>query len=83
MPLSEQEIERRVVNILSNQMGIEETEISRDSKFIDDLNMDSLDSVEVIMELEDEFELTIPDEEAEKIVTVDQAIKYISQNISK
>ena len=58
-------------------MGVEKTEISRDTNFANDLNADSLDTVELVMEFEDEFDTSIPDEEAEKIQTVGQAIEYI------
>ncbi|MCK6486596.1 MAG: acyl carrier protein [Phycisphaerae bacterium] len=60
-------------------MGVEKSEITRDTSFVNDLNADSLDTVELVMEFEDEFELTIPDEEAEKIQTVGQAVDYIAR----
>jgi acyl carrier protein len=74
------EIETKVIEIVSEQMGVDKGEITRDTHFINDLNADSLDTVELVMEFEDEFELSIPDEEAEKIQTVGQAIDYIKQN---
>lgn len=72
-----QEIEDKVISIVSEQMGINKAEITREVSFINDLNADSLDIVELVMELEDSFETQIPDEEAEKIKTVGQAIDYI------
>ena len=70
-------IEAKVVEIVSEQMGVDKAEISRDTSFINDLNADSLDTVELVMEFEDEFDTSIPDEEAEKIQTVGAAIDYI------
>ena len=78
-----QEIEEKVIGIVSEQMGIDKGEISRDTSFVNDLNADSLDTVELVMEFEDEFEMSIPDEEAEKIQTVGQAIDFIAQHIGK
>jgi len=71
------EIEAKVKKIVAEQMGVSEGEITRDTSFVNDLNADSLDTVELVMEFEEEFELNIPDEEAEKIQTVGQAIDYI------
>jgi len=73
-----QAIEKRVVEIISEQMGADKAEISRETSFINDLNADSLDTVELVMEFEDEFDMSIPDEEAEKIQTVGAAIDYIA-----
>jgi acyl carrier protein len=73
-----QAIEKRVVEIISEQMGADKAEITRETSFINDLNADSLDTVELVMEFEDEFDLSIPDEEAEKIQTVGAAIDYIA-----
>ena len=78
-----QAIENRVIEIISEQMGVDKSEITRETSFINDLNADSLDTVELVMEFEDEFELSIPDEEAEKIQTVGQAIDYIKEHCSK
>ena len=71
------EIEQKVIDMVAEQMGVDKAEITRDTSFINDLNADSLDTVELVMEFEDEFEMSIPDEEAEKIQTVGQAIDYI------
>ncbi len=71
------EIEAKVIDIISEQMGTDKSEITRDTSFINDLNADSLDTVELVMEFEDEFNMSIPDEEAEKIQTVGAAVDYI------
>ena len=75
-------IENKVVDIISEQMGADKAEIVRETSFINDLNADSLDTVELVMEFEDEFDMSIPDEEAEKIQTVGAAIDYIV-NVAK
>jgi acyl carrier protein len=72
-----QAIEAKVIEIVSEQMGVDKSEITRETSFINDLNADSLDTVELVMEFEDEFDMSIPDEEAEKIQTVGAAIDYI------
>lgn len=77
--MTEQEIEAKVIDIVAEQLGTEKSKISRDTRFVDDLNADSLDTVELVMEFEDEFETSIPDEQAEKIKTVGQAIDFIKQ----
>ena len=71
------EIVSKVTKIISEQLGKDESEINLESHFIDDLDADSLDTVELVMALEEEFEPEIPDEEAEKITTVKEAIDYI------
>lgn len=81
--MDEKEIEERVIAIVAEQMGVDKGEINRDTNFVNDLNADSLDTVELVMEFEDEFETSIPDEEAEKIQTVGQAIDYIKEHSSK
>lgn len=72
-----QAVEAKVIEIVSEQMGVDKAEITRETSFINDLNADSLDTVELVMEFEDEFDMSIPDEEAEKIQTVGAAIDYI------
>jgi len=76
-----QEIEKKVIDIISEQMGVDKAEITRETSFINDLNADSLDTVELVMEFEDEFDMSIPDEEAEKIQTVGAAVDYIVKAI--
>ena len=76
-------IEQRVKKIVAEQLGVNEADIKNESAFVDDLGADSLDTVELVMALEDEFELSIPDEEAEKIRTVQQAIDYVSAHLKK
>jgi acyl carrier protein len=73
-------IEQRVKKIVAEQLGVNEADIKTESSFVDDLGADSLDTVELVMALEDEFETEIPDEEAEKITTVQQAIDYVKAN---
>ena len=77
--MTESEIEAKVIDIVAEQMGVDKSEISRETSFANDLNADSLDTVELVMEFEDEFETSIPDEEAEKIQTVGHAIAYIAK----
>jgi acyl carrier protein len=76
-----EEIEAKVISIVSEQMGVDKSEIASDTSFVNDLNADSLDTVELVMELEDEFEMSIPDEEAEKIQTIRQAVDFIITQI--
>lgn len=78
-----EEIEQKVIEIVSEQLGVDQSKVTRDTDFINDLNADSLDTVELVMEFEDAFELSIPDEEAEKIRTVGQAIDYIKEHSKK
>ncbi len=75
--MTEAEIEAKVINIVSEQMGVDKAQITRETSFVNDLNADSLDTVELVMELEDEFETSIPDEDAEKIQTVGEAVSFI------
>ena len=75
------EIEDKVKKIVAEQMGVAEDEITRETSFVNDLNADSLDTVELVMEFEEKFELNIPDEEAEKIQTVGMAIDYIKAHL--
>ena len=70
----------KVVEIVVDKLGVDESKVTKEAKFIDDLGADSLDTVELIMEFEDEFGLEIPDEDAEKILSVSQAVDYIENN---
>ncbi len=72
--------EERVKQIVVEQLGVKEEEVSGESSFVDDLGADSLDTVELVMALEEEFNIEIPDEDAEKITTVQQAMDYINAN---
>jgi len=80
---SMENVEQRVKKIVAEQLGVNEAEIKNESSFVDDLGADSLDTVELVMALEEEFETEIPDEEAEKITTVQQAIDYIGAHVKK
>ncbi len=75
--MTETEIEAKVIDIVAEQMGVDKTTITRTTSFVNDLNADSLDTVELVMELEDEFETSIPDDKAEQIKTVGEAIDFI------
>jgi len=76
-------VDQRVKKIVAEQLGVSEAEIKNESSFIDDLGADSLDTVELVMALEEEFETEIPDEDAEKITTVQQAIDYVTNHAKK
>ena len=75
------DIEQRVKKIVAEQLGVAEADIKNESSFVDDLGADSLDTVELVMALEDEFEMEIPDEQAEKITTVQQAVDYATNHV--
>ena len=75
------DIDARVKKIVAEQLGVAEADIKNESSLVDDLGADSLDTVELEMALEDEFEMEIPDEQAEKITTVQQAIDYINTHV--
>jgi acyl carrier protein len=75
--------EERVTDIVVEQLGLERDKVHPESKFVDDLGADSLDTVELVMALEEEFEIEIPDEEAEKITTLREAIAYVEQHNKK
>lgn len=77
------EIEARVKKIVTEQLGVKEDEITADASFVDDLGADSLDTVELVMALEEEFETEIPDADAEKILTVKDAVAYIVSRLEK
>ncbi len=70
----------RVIDIVAEQLGVEREKVTPETSFVNDLGADSLDTVELVMELEEEFDITIPDDAAEKIQTVGQAIEYIDSN---
>lgn len=72
-------VEEKVIGIVSEQLNVPREDIKTESRFVDDLKADSLDVVELVMEFEDEFEVTIPDEDYEKIRTVGDAVKYITE----
>lgn len=76
-------IEERVKKIIVEQLGVKEEDARNDASFVDDLGADSLDTVELVMALEEEFECEIPDEEAEKITTVQQAIDYVTSHVAE
>jgi acyl carrier protein len=82
-PMDIKEIEEKVIAIVAEQMGVDKGEINRNTHFVNDLNADSLDTVELVMEFEDAFETSIPDEDAEKIQTVGQAIDFIKEHLDK
>ena len=74
-------IEERVVEIVAEQMGVDKAQVTRETSFVNDLGADSLDTVELVMEFEDEFDISIPDEDAEKIQAVGQAIDYVEAHL--
>jgi acyl carrier protein len=76
-------VEEKVKSIIVEQLGVDEAEVVKDAKFVDDLGADSLDQVELVMALEEEFSLEISDEEAEKIRTVSDAVRYIEEHVAK
>ncbi|MHC4261603.1 MAG: acyl carrier protein [Planctomycetota bacterium] len=81
MTNSTESVEDRVRKIVCNQMGTTPDKISKETSFVNDLGADSLDTVELVMEFEDEFEISIPDEDAEQIQTVGNAIDYITKKL--
>lgn len=78
--MSNEEIFEKLKGIIVDQLGVEESLIKEEATFVDDLSADSLDIVELVMSIEEEFDMEIPDEDAEKIVTVGDVVKYISEN---
>ncbi|MDH5427915.1 MAG: acyl carrier protein [Nitrospirota bacterium] len=74
-------VEERIKKIIAEQLGVEEDEVVPDAKFVEDLGADSLDTVELVMALEEEFEIEIPDEDAEKIQTVSAAVDFIKDKV--
>ncbi len=79
--MSSEEVFEKIKNIIVEQLGVVETTVTLDASFIDDLGADSLDIVELIMALEEEFDIEIPDEDAEKVVTVGDVVDYIKENV--
>jgi len=73
-------VQERVIDIVAEQLGVNKDQVSRETSFVNDLGADSLDTVELVMELEEEFDINIPDDAAEKIQTVGQAIEFIEQS---
>lgn len=78
--MSEEEIFEKVKEIVVEQLGVPEDTVKKDATFVDDLSADSLDIVELVMQIEEEFDIEIPDSDAEKIVTIGDVIEYIKQN---
>ncbi len=76
-------VEEKVKSIIVDQLGVNETEVTGSASFVDDLGADSLDQVELIMAMEEEFEISISDEDAEKILTVQDAVNYITKALEK
>lgn len=76
-------VESRVRKIVAEQLGVKEEDLRNDASFVDDLGADSLDTVELVMALEEEFETEIPDEKSERITTIQQVIDYIESNLNK
>jgi len=74
-------IKERVAEIVAEQMGVDKAQVTGETSFVNDLGADSLDTVELVMEFEDEFDISIPDEDAEKIQTVGQAIDYVEAHL--
>ena len=81
--MSVENVQERVKNIIVEQLGVEPDQVKPEAQFVNDLGADSLDTVELIMALEEEFEVEIPDEQAEKIKTVGEAITFIEENAKK
>ena len=79
--MSSEEVFEKVKAIIVEQLGVAETSVEMDSSFIDDLGADSLDIVELVMALEEEFDMEIPDADAEKVVTVGDVVEYIKENV--
>jgi acyl carrier protein len=75
--------QEKVKQIIADQLGVKKEEVTENAKFVDDLGADSLDTVELVMALEEEFGVEIPDEDAEKLVTVGDALKYIEEKAGK
>lgn len=83
MGTSEEQVIKKVIQIICEQLDVDEKDVVPEASFVDDLGADSLDQVELIMAMEEEFDVSIPDEEAEKIATVQDAIDYIKKTMSE
>lgn len=83
MGVSQEEIEKKIIEIVGKQLGIEKANIKRESSFVNDLGADSLDTVELVMEIEEAFSVSIPDEDAQKMQTVGDAIDYIAKRVDE
>src|SRR5215467_844438 len=81
--VDKEKIQERVIQIVCDNLGVNKEQVSRSTSFTEDVGADSLDIVELVMELEEEFEITIPDDQAEKIKTVGEAIEYIERELAK
>ena len=79
--MSSEEIFEKIKNIIVEQLGVTEAQVTREASFIDDLGADSLDIVELVMAIEEEFDIEIPDSDAEKVVTVGDVVNYIKENV--
>ena len=79
--MSSEEVFEKVKTIIVDQLGVTETSVTMDASFIDDLGADSLDIVELVMAIEEEFDIEIPDSDAEKVVTVEDVVEYIKENV--
>ena len=79
--MNSEEVFEKVKGIIVNQLGVSDTAVTLEASFIDDLGADSLDIVELVMALEEEFDMEIPDEDAEKVVTVGDVVDYIKENV--
>ena len=78
--MTEQDIEAKVIDIVAEQLGADKAKITRDTSFVEDLNADSLDTVELVMAFEEEFGVEIPDDAAERILTVKDAVSFLEEN---
>ena len=78
--MADETTEKRIQAIIVEKLGVDESDVTRDASFTNDLGADSLDTVELIMEFEKEFDMTIPDEDAEQIATVGDAVDYVEKN---
>jgi acyl carrier protein len=82
MPIGAQEIEKKIFDIVANKLSVERGNIKRESHFVNDLGADSLDTVELVMEIEEAFSISIPEEDAQKMQTVGDAVEYIEKRVN-